>query len=118
VCVFAVALFVVPLQAVRLELTTSDIERALGIARDQERERARFHAPYIRQTNDATVQSIEIISLFRRVVLVAEDHILRGDRAFAYSARITEQAVTHTSTYPTLKWHSTAQMPIRRLSVC
>jgi hypothetical protein len=83
----------VPVAALNLQLTTADIERALVIARGRDGERARFHAPYIQNLNHSTVQSVEIISEFRRVVLLAEDHILRGDRGFAYSPRLAEDGV-------------------------
>lgn len=90
-CVAIVAL--VPAGAINLQLTTADIERALTVARDREGARARFHAPYITSLNTPTVQSIEIISEFRRVVLLAEEHILKGDRGFASSSRIAGDAV-------------------------
>jgi hypothetical protein len=95
--VFVVICFVlaslVPVDAIKLQLTNADIDRALVIARGRDGERAQFHAPYIEQLNTPTVQSIEIVSEFRRVVLLAEDHILRGDRGFAYSTRMAGDAV-------------------------
>jgi hypothetical protein len=82
-----------PLDAINRQLSNDDIDRALVIARERERERAAFHAPYIHQLDTPTVQSIEVITEFRRVVLLAEDKILRGDRAFAYSSRAAAEAV-------------------------
>jgi hypothetical protein len=82
-----------PLAALNLQLTTADIDRALVIARGRDGERARFHAPYIQNLNTAAVQTVEVVSEFRRVVLLAEEHILRGDRGFAYSTRMAEDAV-------------------------
>jgi hypothetical protein len=79
--------------ALNLNLTTSDIERALVIARGRDNDRARFHAPYITTVNDPTLQSVEVISEFRRVVLVAEERYRLGDRPFAYSSRVAEEAV-------------------------
>jgi hypothetical protein len=90
VAVFACA---APVSAINLQLTASDIDRALTTARGTERERTRFHAPYIQHLDTPTVQSIEVISEFRRVVMIAEDHILRGDRGFAFSPRLAAQAV-------------------------
>jgi hypothetical protein len=81
------------LEAIKLQLTTDDIDRALVIAREPERARARFHAAYITNLNTPLVQSIEIVSEFRRVVLLAEEQILRGNRAFAYSTRSAADAV-------------------------
>jgi hypothetical protein len=82
-----------PLDAINLALTTQDIERAIVIGRDREAVRERFHAPYIHTVNHAFVHSLEIISEFRRVVLLAEDQISKGNRAFAYSARLAEDAL-------------------------
>jgi hypothetical protein len=87
---------------VDLDVTPADIERAQMIGRDRESERARFHKPYIVSLNDATVTSVEVITEFRRYVLVTEDHIRRGLHSFAYSARSAQEAVA--------PWH-------RRLSV-
>lgn len=81
------------LEAIKLQLATDDIDRALVIARGREGERARFHAPYVQNLDTPAVQSIEVISEFRRVVLLAEEHILRGDRAFAYSMRMAGDAI-------------------------
>lgn len=78
--------------ALNLNLTTSDIERALAIARQRDAERARFHAPYIQNVSTATVQSVEIVSEFRRIVLIAEERVRLGDRAFAYSTREAGEA--------------------------
>jgi hypothetical protein len=88
-----IAAGLVPLDAIKLQLTTDDIDRALVIAREPERDRARFHEPYVQRLDTPTVQSIEVISEFRRVVLLAEEQILRGNRAFAYSTRSAGDAV-------------------------
>lgn len=82
----------IPLHAINLSLTTADIERALLIARADDRERARFHAPYFVAVNDPFVENFEVITEFRRVVLIAEDRIRKGDRGFAYSSRMVQEA--------------------------
>lgn len=79
--------------AINLNLTPDDIDRALLIARSTDRERARFHEQYIHPLDDATVQSVEIITEFRRTVLIAEERILRGERSFAYSIRLAGEAL-------------------------
>ena len=84
----------IPLSAIKLELSPSDIERAISIARDQDRVRERFHAPYITPINDPFVEWLEIVTEFRRHVIVAEDRINKGDRAFAYSARLVGDAAS------------------------
>src|SRR5690606_25493720 len=71
--------------AIKLDVTRLDVERALAIARSSDAERARFHAPYIVAVDTPFVDRVELISPYRRVVLLAEQHISKGDRAFAYS---------------------------------
>lgn len=78
--------------AIDLEVTPQDVERALAIARSSDRERDAFHAPYVRRVDSATVEQVEIISEFRRIVLTAHERLLQGDRAFAYSVRQAQQA--------------------------
>ena len=89
----AFATAIVPASAINLSITTADIERGLTIARDQDRARERFHLAYITNINDPFVERIEIVTEYRRVVIIAEDHIRKGDRAFAYSARLAANAV-------------------------
>lgn len=83
----------VPLLAIKLDLSPQDIEAALAIARSSEPERARFHAAYIQRLDTPFVEQAEIISQFRRVVLIAEERQRRGDRLFAYSATQAGAAV-------------------------
>lgn len=74
-------------------LSQADVERAQHVARGTEAERARFHSRYIVTIGDATVPQIEIVTPFRRVVLVTEAHLRKGDWLFAQSARSAEEAV-------------------------
>lgn len=79
--------------AINLAMTAADIERALIIGRDREPERARFHAAYISRVNTPFVQTVELITEFRRVVLLAEERLQKGDRGFAYSSRLVAEAL-------------------------
>jgi hypothetical protein len=81
------------LTALRIDISLADIDRALTIARDRESERARFHANYIKPIDTPFVERVEIISEFRRVVLMAEEYIARGDRLFAYSTTRADAAL-------------------------
>jgi hypothetical protein len=81
------------LGALDLDVTLEDIERGLSIARSTDSERARFHAPYVRQVNTPFVEKVEVISEYRRVVLMAEERILKGERMFAYSTTLSQQAL-------------------------
>lgn len=89
----AVLGWAVPLAALGIDISHADIDRALTIARSTDAERARFHARYIQQVNTPFVERAEIISEFRRVVLMAEEQIARGDRFFAYSTTRANDAL-------------------------
>ncbi|MGQ0736042.1 MAG: hypothetical protein ACT4QD_20610 [Acidobacteriota bacterium] len=80
------------LAAIDLDVTAQDVEQALTIARSSEAERARFHQPYVRRVNLPLVESIEVVSEYRRVVLLAEERVIRGDRLFGYSVRLAQEA--------------------------
>ena len=84
----------VGVEALDLDVTIQDVERGLAIARATDNERATFHAPYIHKVDTPFVESIEVVSEYRRVVLVGEDHIRKGDRLFAYSTTLTQKAVS------------------------
>jgi hypothetical protein len=62
-------------------LTGRDLEEALAVARSPEAARAAFHAPYVFHVSAALPQ-IEIITEFRRAVLITEDHLTRGEWIF------------------------------------
>jgi hypothetical protein len=79
--------------ALDLDVTLQDIDRALAIARSMDNERARFHAPYIQAIDTPFVESVEVISEYRRVVLLAEERIRKGERMFAYSTTLAQQAL-------------------------
>jgi hypothetical protein len=79
--------------ALVLSMGGSDIERAQQLARGRDSERAQFHRRYVFDLHDAAVTQIEVITEFRRLVLVTEEHILRGDWLFSRSVRSAEQAL-------------------------
>jgi hypothetical protein len=69
------------LRAVILPLSRSDIERALELARwpHTADERVRFHAPYVVAVDTPpidhwAVEQVEVITEFRRLELMAEEH--------------------------------------------
>jgi hypothetical protein len=74
-------------------LSQGDIERAQQIARGTEAERARFHAAYTFALGDPTVPELDVITPFRRAVIVTEDHLRRGDWLFSRSVRSLEEAL-------------------------
>jgi hypothetical protein len=69
------------------------MERALAIARARDAERQQFHNQYIFKLSDPAVTQIEVITEFRRLVLIGEDHVLRGDSMFTRGLREAEQAL-------------------------
>ena len=79
--------------ALVLSMSGSDIERAQQVARSRDSEREQFHRRYVFDLHDATVTQLEVITEFRRLVLVTEEHIFRGDWMFSRSARAAEQAL-------------------------
>lgn len=67
--------------ALNLSLTRPDMERALAIGRRPSSDaiRAEFHRPYVLRVDGATldyisVERIEVVTEFRRLVLIAEQH--------------------------------------------
>jgi hypothetical protein len=74
-------------------LGQTDVERALAIARESDRDRAGFHARYLAVVKDSPVEQIEVISEFRRLVLTAEEHLRRGDWLFTQSPQSAIEAV-------------------------
>ena len=102
-------MLVAPLSAINLNVSALDIERALVIARDRDPDRARFHARYTIPFTNAFVERVELVTEFRRVVLLAEEHIRQGNRGFAYSVRIAQDALQpwtrHVSVIARLRFH-------------
>ena len=82
--------------ALLVSLDRADIRRALDLAQwpRTDQDRARFHARYIVRIGSAPVQqtsvdTIETITEFRRMVLIAEEHARIND-TFARGGRIQE----------------------------
>jgi hypothetical protein len=80
--------------AMKIDISLQDIDRALAIARSRESDRARFHAPYIQEINTAFIERAELITEYRRVVLLAEERASKGDRQFGYSTTQANDALS------------------------
>jgi hypothetical protein len=80
-------------EALRVDMSRGDIERALKLARAPEQTRARFHAPYITRLDDATVEEVQVVTEFRRYVLTAEQQLALGRWMFAQGTREAEEAL-------------------------
>ena len=89
--------------ALVLSMSGSEIERAQQVARGRDPERQQFHRRYVFDLKDDTVTQIEVITEFRRLVLVSEEHIFRGDWLFTRSVRSGEQALAPTRGLTTIR---------------
>ncbi len=79
--------------ALVLSMSPSEIDRAQQMARSRASEREQFHRRYVFDLHDATVTQVEVITEFRRLVLITEEHIFRGDWMFSRGTRSAEQAL-------------------------
>lgn len=79
--------------ALVLSMSSSEIERAQQVARSRDSERQQFHRRYIFDLHDETVTQLEVVTEFRRLVLISEEHIFRGDWLFSRSVRSGEEAL-------------------------
>ncbi len=77
-------------------LVGSDIERAQQVARSRDSERAEFHRRYVFDLPNDTVTQLEVITEFRRLVLITEDHLRLGDQMFSRGTRAAETALAPT----------------------
>lgn len=84
-------------------MSTSQIERAQQVARSRDAERTLFHRKYLFDLPGDTVTQIEVITEFRRLVLITEDHLRAGDQMFSRGLREAEAAMAPTRGVLTLK---------------
>jgi len=89
--------------ALVLSMSSAEIERAQAVARARDSERQRFHARYVINLPDPVVPRFEVVTEFRRLVIIAEDHVLRGDWMFTRSVRAAEDALAATRGMITIK---------------
>jgi hypothetical protein len=93
--------------AVAIALVTAiggaDIERAQQMARSRDSDRAQFHRKYLFDLPGDTVTQVEVITEFRRLVMITEDHLRVGDQMFSRGLREAEAALAPTRGVLTLK---------------
>jgi hypothetical protein len=77
---------------IALDLARGDVERAMSIARGPEQERARFHAQYEVPITDPFIERMEVITEYRRMVLVVEQRLAAGEFAIATNTQLAEAA--------------------------
>lgn len=86
-----------------LSMSGTEIERAQALARARDAERQQFHQRYVINLKDPVVAQIEVVTEFRRLVLLAEEHVFRGDWMFTRSIRAAEDALKPTRGLITLR---------------
>ena len=75
-------------------LTSSQIERAQQLARSRDQERAAFHRRYLfKPAASDTVTEIAVVTEFRRLVIITEQHLLVGDQMFSRGERQAREAL-------------------------
>jgi hypothetical protein len=79
--------------ALVLSMNGGEIERAQQMSRARDSERQQFHHRYVFDLHDDTVTQIEVVTEFRRLVLITEEHIFRGDWLFSRSETAAEKAL-------------------------
>jgi hypothetical protein len=89
--------------ALVLSMSGTETERALALARARDGERQQFHRPYIVDLPGPVVSQIEVVTEFRRLVIIAEEHVLRGDWMFTRSPRAAGEALASTRGMVTLR---------------
>jgi hypothetical protein len=82
----AVAL-VADAHAIATVVRDKDIERALKLAQAPDGKRAEFHAPYILNVPNPTLERVEVVTEFRRYVLTTEEQLRHGRWLFAQSIK-------------------------------
>jgi hypothetical protein len=74
----------------------AEIERAQQVARSRDAERAEFHHRYVFALRSDIVTELEVITEFRRLVLITEEHLRLGDQMFSRGLREAETAMAPT----------------------
>ena len=89
--------------ALVLSMSSAEIERAQAVARSRDSERQRFHARYVINLPNPVIPQFEVVTEFRRLVIISEDHVLRGDWMFTRSVHAAENALAATRGTITIK---------------
>ena len=75
------------LAAITSPVGPADLERALATARGAEAARARFHETYVFPVKASPVEKVEVVTEFRRAVMITEEHLRQGDWIFGQGGR-------------------------------
>jgi len=77
--------------ALILQPTAKDVERALKLAQGREAQRAEFHQPYIVHPDHPALEQLEAITEYRRYVMATEEQLRMGNWLFAQSAQRAQE---------------------------
>jgi hypothetical protein len=80
-------------RAIEPGLDRAEIESALRLARSSEAERGRFHAGYQVPVPQREIESLEVITEYRRMVMTAEERISTGAWSYTVAIRNAEEAL-------------------------
>jgi hypothetical protein len=78
--------------ALTFELPDADIRQALAIGRE-DGERAKFEAPYVYELRHPIVRRVEVVTEFRRMVLITAEKKAAGDWLFVHGMRAAKEAL-------------------------
>jgi hypothetical protein len=84
-------------------MSGAEIDRAQQVARSREAERVQFHRGYVFDLPGDTVTQLEVITEFRRLVMITEEHLRLGDQMFSRGSRAAEEAMAPTRGVVTFK---------------
>lgn len=84
---------VVRVRGADAQMTATEVEGVLAVARGDVAGRVRFHAPYLVPVAHPTLERIEVITERRRLLLLAEEKLAGGDRLFAFGTLRAEEAL-------------------------
>jgi hypothetical protein len=70
------------LRAIDLRVNQDQIYRAIAIGRSAAADRARFHGRYLAPVEDATIERLDVLTAFRRIVIETERRVQQGDHMF------------------------------------
>jgi hypothetical protein len=76
-----------------IELDVTAIQSAFKMARSSQADRSRFHAPYLMPGTVDTIERLEVITEFRRLVLLTEERLAAGDWTFSSDTRAAAAAI-------------------------
>lgn len=76
-----------------IELDVAAIQSAQRMARSSAANRSRFHAPYLLPGTPDTIERLEVITEYRRMVLITEERLAAGDWSFSNDTRAAGAAI-------------------------